>query len=325
MTRVLSAIGFATLAALPAASAAPVQVPYSGAISIDGGRDASVDIAVRIYDAASNGNRVWPPAGVEALFAAVPLRGGRFSLTLGDTGNGRPALDSALFEDPARTLWLELEVGRTGAARVSLSPRQRLLAVPVAAEIIGGAAIRGVMSWRIDGRLTAAAGIALERDGNFGSSQQPEEIGTRVAWAGHPTSQSAHAICRGGGAQPNGCGDGPAVNSVAIGFAAPPSARAVEACFNLNVQTSGVACGDFNLMLARTNPSDAAVIERGTPHQFTNINGTILRPVKLCDTFQTTPGAETVIRLMRWQAFNGCGAASLEATRGLRVVVRPLL
>ncbi len=322
-TLVMAAAVTFVMATSPASThAAPVQVPYTGTLSINADAAGAADIAVRIYDASSNGNLVWPAAGATAVYSGVPLRAGRFSITLGDTTGGNSGLDSDVFADPARTLWLELEVGRAGAQRVRLSPRQRLLAVPVAAEVLGGAAIRNVLGWHIDGRLTAGGGTELQSDGNAGTPEQPLEIRSRVTWTGHATSQAAHTVCVGGGAQPNGCGNGS--ESLAIGFTGPTNARAVEACFDVTVFMRAM-CGDFHLMLAKTNPNDATVVERGTPNQFYNINGEFLSHVQICDTFQTTPGAETVIRLMRWQNFNGCGSASIEPTRGLRVAIRPLL
>lgn len=319
---------FATVVTLAAAvptatTAAPVQVPYTGTLSINADGAGAADIAVRIYDASSNGNQVWPPAAATAVYTGVPLRAGRFSITLGDTTGGNSGLDTNVFADPARTLWLEVEVGRAGAERVRLSPRQRLLAVPIAAEVLGGAALRSILSWHIDGRLAGGGGTDLQADGIFGSADRPEEIRSRLTWTAHATSQAAHTVCLGGGAQPNGCGNTP--ESIALGFAGPPSARAVEACFEFGLQTNSQNCGELNLTLAKTNPVDSQVVERGTTHTFYNINGAILGTVHFCDTFATTPGAETVIRLMRWQRFNGCGAASIEPSLGIRVSVRPLM
>lgn len=129
----LMAIALATLCLMaPAGAAVPGEVSYQGLLLDSGGQPITgpVDLDFDLFDVATGGTSVWSES-----HTAVDVLDGVYDVVLGSTAPITPALVSG------GALWLEVTVdGET------LSPRQRLLAVPYAvradtaenAENVGG-------------------------------------------------------------------------------------------------------------------------------------------------------------------------------------------
>lgn len=230
-----------------AAFATPVQVPYTGTLEVGGSRDLSVGVQVQLFDGSMrNAAQVWPANNQAANYPNVPIRGGRFSLTLG--GPNTTALDSAVFGVAGRELWLQMTVTPPGGPAQTLSPRQRLLWVPFAVDA-GSAALaaelaqlRTVTGWYIDAAQTRA-GIDDPNLANDGTLLQPVEFPANgLVTSTSPGSAEARALCVNappGGAECAGAG----IESVGISFTPPAGARSVMVCVQYRISGWNMNCG----------------------------------------------------------------------------------
>jgi hypothetical protein len=124
-------------------SLAPLM-SYQGRLIDESGNplNGSVDLTIRLYDAASGGNIVH-----SEVHNNVSVNEGLFDTTIGPT-----ALGSLSPEDMTKPLWLEVTVDDGSYAEV-LTPRQRLLGAPYAFTLMPGTVISGTMDTDIYGAM----------------------------------------------------------------------------------------------------------------------------------------------------------------------------
>jgi len=103
------------------------SIPYQGVLEQNGvASTGPVTLRFSLFDAAVGGALVWKDEHV------VDVVNGRFAVVLGD-GDG-DVLDDAVLETPA--LFLEIDVLGDGGLTTTLSPRQEIIPVPLAARAV---------------------------------------------------------------------------------------------------------------------------------------------------------------------------------------------
>jgi fibronectin-binding autotransporter adhesin len=154
---VLLAISATAVPAFAVAAAAPPTIlSYQGRLadnggSLLGGAGTTYYFKFSLYDAVSNGNRVWPNSAPSSFGATVTQ--GVFTANIGDTANGYP---DTLNYDFSRNsaVYLQVEVSSDNNTFETLSPRQQVTSVPYAA--LSGAVV-GTTTESLFGTTTAAA------------------------------------------------------------------------------------------------------------------------------------------------------------------------
>lgn len=122
-------IGFVAADALSAPEGVPHLVTYEGYLTQNGSpiADGPHDMWFRMFTTASGGSPVW-----QLSQRSVTTSGGHFTVTLGDTTDGQPALLPAAFS--GGDMWLEVAV----SAATEIVGRQRVVSVPYALRAANG-------------------------------------------------------------------------------------------------------------------------------------------------------------------------------------------
>ena len=112
-----------------AASGTPTIISYQGRLANASGdllgssSGTTYYFAFSLWDAASNGNKLWPSGNPATTTASV--RQGVFNANIGDTDNGYP--DSLNYNfNTNKDIYLEVKVSSDNSVFQTLSPRQRL-------------------------------------------------------------------------------------------------------------------------------------------------------------------------------------------------------